>query len=47
MSNGNYNLTGGENSLNFDIQNMSDATYAAVITTANGVYSKKLVVAKN
>ncbi len=47
VSNGNYNLTGGENSLNFDIQNMSDATYAAVITTANGVYSKKLVVAKN
>jgi len=41
-----YNLNVGENAIYFDTNTLSDATYTAVITAGNKVYSKKLVVAK-
>ncbi len=42
-----YNLTAGQNTINFDTQILADATYTAVINAGDKVYSKKLVVAKN
>lgn len=41
-----YNLSVGSNTINFDGQNVADGTYTAVINAANKVYSKKLVVTK-
>jgi len=40
-----YHLGVGENSINFYTDMLADATYTAVITAGNKVYSKKLVIA--
>ncbi|MFN8285276.1 MAG: T9SS type A sorting domain-containing protein [Chitinophagales bacterium] len=42
-----YNLTAGQNTIDFNTQILADATYTAVINAQNKVYTKKLVVAKN
>ena len=47
LSNNTHNLNVGENTLYFDTDLLADATYTAVITTGNKVYSKKLVVSKH
>jgi hypothetical protein len=41
-----YNLNTGENKIFFETNVLADATYTAVITAGNKVYSKKLVIAK-
>lgn len=47
LSQNDYNLSAGnDNYIVFDTNVLSDATYTAVITAGNKVYSKKLVVAK-
>ena len=47
LSDNTHNLNVGENTLYFDTDLLADATYTAVITTGNKVYSKKLVVSKH
>lgn len=42
-----YGLSAGQNNIDFNTQMLADATYTAVISTGNKVYSKKLVVSKN
>jgi hypothetical protein len=39
-----YSLSPGQNTLDFDVQTLADATYTAIITAGDKVYSKKLVV---
>ncbi|HLP52753.1 MAG TPA: T9SS type A sorting domain-containing protein [Chitinophagales bacterium] len=45
LSRASHTLTAGDNTIYFDTNILADATYTAVITANNKVYSKKLVIA--